>query len=261
MLPYQTSKATIELRELIENGVNPFDFDYDGFYHGKDKENFEKKVINHYYFSQIGQETVGRFLHMFRTKIIEIMPYYKQMYESTLLMNKEDPFESYWLEETYTSNTTDSGTSSSTVGGSSKTTATSTNNNGNTSTSKTNSSNNKNDELVHIFSDTPQGAISNLATHMSSADKNNNSYEEENETTQTITSQGNDSGSSSSEITQTNTQSNETESAGTQTHTLTRRGNIGVQSLGDEVQKLRNSFINIDMMIINELAELFLLVY
>lgn len=237
MINYQNSKVTVELRQLVENGVNLWDFEYDGFYTGKDKENFENKVINHFYFDQIGQETVGRFLHMFRAKIIEIMPYYKQMYQSTLLMNKEDPFESYWLEETYTAETSgnDSNTTSINSGGS--------------NTTNSNSSATNDESKVHKFSNTPQGSISNLETHMSEASKDTNTTEIESEDKTTSTNQSNSSSIS------------ELETSAKQTHTLTRRGNIGVQSLGDEVNKLRASFINIDMMIIDELEDLFLKIY
>ena len=60
-------------------------------------------------------------------------------------------------------------------------------------------------------------------------------------------------GSDSSESSTTNT--------GNTSHTLTRRGNIGVQPLGGEVQNIREAFINIDLMVINELKDLFIQVY
>lgn len=241
MLPYQNSRVTIELREIVESGTKIFDFEYEGFYIGKDKENFEQKIIEHFFFRQIGQETVGRFLHEFRTKVREIMPYYKQMYESTLLMQKEDPFESYWLEEVYTSETT----------GNVDTSSSGTDNIGSSSTVKTDSDVEKTEDLQHIFSDTPQGKINNLSTHITNADKNNNTFTENLDTNQTSTNQSNTTTSNSSSA----------ETSGSEKRTLTRRGNIGVQSLGTEVINLRNSFINIDMMIIEELDCVFLQIF
>ena len=79
-LNYENTKVTLELREIIESGINIWDFDYPSYYQGDKKAEFEMKVIDHYYFRQIGQETVGRFLHYFRSKIREIMPLYIQRY-------------------------------------------------------------------------------------------------------------------------------------------------------------------------------------
>ena len=89
------------------------------------------------------------------------------------------------------------------------------------------------------FSDTPQGSIDNIDDHMSEATK-------ENETS------GNNGSSSAS---------SESSDRGKETYKLTRYGNIGVQPLGQEINVLRSSFIDVDMEIIDELKDLFLKVY
>jgi hypothetical protein len=86
-------------------------------------------------------------------------------------------------------------------------------------------------------SDTPMGTITNLADHISSGDIDT------------------DNGSSSQQ-----SESN-SQGSGSESYTLTRKGNIGVSTLGEEINKLRASFINVDMEIINELNDLFLQVY
>lgn len=43
------------------------------------------KIIRHFYFREIGQETFNMFTWYMRTHMHEIMPYYNQLYESTLL--------------------------------------------------------------------------------------------------------------------------------------------------------------------------------
>ena len=43
-----------------------------------------EKIKRHYYFREIGQETPGRFKFYLDTKMNEIMPYYNQLYETTL---------------------------------------------------------------------------------------------------------------------------------------------------------------------------------
>ena len=209
-----TTRLTLELRELIENGVDLWDFEYPSFYKGDEKKAFEQKVIDHYYFRQIGQETVGRFLHVFRSKVREIMPHYIDLYHvDKLFKSIEDPFQAYDLTEEFTQESE----------GSSQ---------GNGSTTQAGTSN-----YTHKFSNTPQGSISNLDKYMSEASQ------DETDNDSTATSE------------------NEASSTGKVTHKLHRYGNIGVQPLGDEIEKLRKAYINIDMMIIDELADCFLKIY
>ena len=58
--PRTNTKITVELRELIESGVKLWDFDYPSYYEGDEKLAFEQKVIDHYYFRQIGQVHLWR---------------------------------------------------------------------------------------------------------------------------------------------------------------------------------------------------------
>lgn len=214
----KTSKVTLELRELIDGGVNIWDFDYPSYYKDEAKTEFEQKVIDHFYFRQIGQETPGRWLHYFRTRIREIMPYYIQLYKSVELMeNAGDPFEAYNLTETYEEDT--SGTSS-VQSGSEGLSETTTNN-------------------EHRFSNTPQGSINNIDNYLTEATKDNN----------TLTTQSEDDSTSTGET------------SGKKSYTMTRRGNIGVQPLGAEINVYRSALMDVDTKIINELNDLFLMVY
>lgn len=235
MLNQYNTQMTIELREIVENGVDIWDFEYPSFYKGEDKTAFERKVIDHYYFRQIGQETVGRFKHYFRTRIREIMPYYIQMYKSVELMESvENPFEAYNLTETYDRETTDSGSSSS-------------ESNGSVTEEKTDSKQTTRDNKVKR-SDTPQGNVTNLTDgYMSQYDTENGTDSE------TVGSNGSGTSSSSSTA--------QSSGSATEKYTLTRKGNIGVQPLGYEVNALRSALINVDMMVIKELNDLFLCVY
>lgn len=229
MLNWYNTGVTVELGQIVDSGVNLWDFDYPVprsviEYNGKtctvdfDKATFEQKVIDHYRFRQIGQETVGRFLHYFRTRIREIMPYYVQVYEfDAKFRNIDDPLESYNLVETFKQNTKGNG----------KTTS-------NTTANTSGTANN-----LTEFADTPQGTIDNMDTHLTNATR--------------IT--GSDGSNTTGNTTGT------TEDSGEVSHTLERRGNIGVQPLGGEVENIRNAFINIDMQIIDDLKDLFLQVY
>lgn len=197
-MPYDNTCVTVELRELVEAGVDIWGFDYpvpasEVTYNGKtakvpfDKEALQQKIIDHYFFRQIGAETTGRWLHQFRTRMREIMPLYIQLYEfEAKWQNIDDPLESYNLMEEL----------------------------------KRDGTNNS----VLSFMDTPQGKL----THLDDGYVSN-----------MTTNQGKTG----------------------ESYTLNRRGNIGVQPLGAEVQNIRSAFLNIDAMVVAEFADLFLKTY
>lgn len=253
MLNWDNSAVTIELGEIVDAGCDIWAFDYPVprsviEYNGKsctvdfDKKAFEQKVIDHYRFRQIGQETVGRFLHYFRTRIREIMPYYVQVYEfDAKFRNIDDPLESYNLTETFMQTT--QGTGKMTGTNSSESTGT----NNNTQSSETSGTS----ENLTKFSDTPQNSVDNLDNYLTTATRITGNESGSSSGTSESSSSGSSSGTSESN----------TEDTGKTEHTLTRKGNIGVQPLGGEVMNIRSAFINIDMQIIDELRDLFLQVY
>lgn len=234
---YDNTKVSLELRDLIENGVKIFDFDYQ--YNGLDKDAFEQKVIDHYYFRQIGQETVGRFKHYFKTRILEIMPYYNQLFDSEKLMAQQgDPFEAYNLTETFTRELTNENKTTTSGSTSSNTTLV---NSGTTTTEV---------DTTKKYSDTPQGNVGNLDDgYLTNVTKDDGT------TTETLGTEHTNTGSDTTE--------GETDQNGktSETYTMTRKGNIGVQPFGQEIKIYRESFLNIDLMIIKELNDLFLMVY
>lgn len=215
---YDTTKLTVELREIIDAGVNIWDFDYPCFYTGEDKTTFEKKITDHFYFRQIGQETVGRWLHMFRSRMREIMPYYNQLYESEKYMKEiEDPFATVDYTETYEEESS-----------------------GQSNTSANASTNGFVDGYnERKFSNTPQGSISNIDNYLTEATKDTHTTEED------TTSQSSSTGATS----------------GTVKHTLKKKGAMGVTTFGHDMMEYRQSFLNIDKMVINELNDLFLGIY
>lgn len=77
------AKYTIELGKLIESGFYPFDETWTTF-ENKHKKELESKIINHYLFNEIGAETPSRFKHYINQQLREIMPYYNELYRSTL---------------------------------------------------------------------------------------------------------------------------------------------------------------------------------
>ena len=236
--PYDNTQVTVELREIVESGVNIWDFEYPTFYTGADKTAFEKKVIDHYYFRQIGQETVGRWLHYFRSRIREIMPYYVQLYGTVKIMEElPSPFDNVDVTETYSEERT--GT----------TTGTSSTTNTGTSTGKDEKTATHTEEHARKFSNTPQGSISNLDSYLTEA----NVETADDGDTETVNSSANTS--ATSEGTASGTQTERVE------HTYTKKGNQGVNTYAHDMLEYRETLINIDMQIINELKDLFLMVY
>lgn len=230
MPPQSNTRVTIELGELIEGGFSLWDFEYPSYYKGDAKLEFERKVIDHYFFRQIGQETPARFKHYFKAKMREIMPYYIQLYESEALMRGiEDPFGNVDFTETYeeTRSSSHEGTSSA------------------SDESSSSSSNERSTAGTDRFSDTPQGTIDNLDHYLTTARK--------------TTDSGSDSGSASS----SGSSSGTTTAQGTETvaHTFRKQGNQGVNTYAHDMLELRETFRNIDLEIIEALNDLFLLIY
>lgn len=95
------SVYTIQLRNLIENDYELFDFDYPIFDEDYRKV-LEQKIIDRYYFREIGFETPSQFKWYLRTRLNEIMPYYNQLYKSENIMNKEGFNPLYNLDTTET---------------------------------------------------------------------------------------------------------------------------------------------------------------
>lgn len=255
--PYANTGITVELREIVESGVNIWAFDYPVprasiEYNGKtctvdfNKAVFEKKIIDHFYFRQIGQETVGRWLHYFRTRIREIMPYFVQLYEfDAKFRSIEDPLESYNLVEEFEREHSQNGTTSSE--GSSDTTGSVSRESSGTAGRDT--ANN----LVRKFSNTPQGSVSNLDNYMTEA-----TVEDSTASDDSVTAE---SGSESTTGKETSSITGNTTDSGEESYRLVKRGNIGVQPLGGEVENIRKAIINIDQMVIDQLNDLFLGLY
>lgn len=249
-----TTKLTLELRDLVESGVKIWDFEYPSYYKGAEKIAFEQKVIDHYYFRQIGQETTGRFLHYFRTRIREIMPYYIQMYKSVEVMEGvENPFDNVDIIETYEEerSSTSSGSSSAQSSGSS------TAQSSGSSTASRDTTEQHSENLLDEFSDTPQGDINNLGDHLTEGRRNTNSRNATSGAEET----GSNEHESSAESTGSNSSISEGSETGTVRHTFTKKGNQGVNTYAHDIIEFRKSLINVDMMVIEALSDLFLKVY
>ena len=184
------------------------------------------KILKHYYTREISAETVGLWQLWLNTRMGEIMPYYNKLYESALL--EFDPFKDTNYSRnhggTFTGDTRRNGRSDVSV---------------DNSVTSNGTSNSKN-----LFSDTPQGAITNI----------------ENESYLTNATLIKDTDTNT-----TNTDGNST-SQNTETTGITNTDNwietiVGKQSTvsySKLLQEFRDTFLNIDVMIINDLSDLFM---
>ena len=211
-------------------GARPkiFSFQYPIFQESY-RETLETKIIKHYYTREIALESFGLWQLKLDTKMNEIMPYYNQLYASTLL--EFDPFHDVDVTRQHT--TENESTANTSTSGSTTTSATS-----ETTTEGTNSSR---------YSDTPQGTISNLQanTYLSNATITDDDV--------TVNSQDSSNSGTSSTA---NTAANNTENF---LETVT--GKQGLQSYSSMLLEYRETMLNIDMMVIDELAELFFNLY
>ena len=184
------------------------------------------KILKHYYTREISAETVGLWQLWLNTRMGEIMPYYNKLYESALL--EFDPFKDTNYSRnhggTFTGDTVRNGRSEIDV------------DNIVTSNGTSNSKN--------LFSDTPQGAITNI----------------ENESYLTNATLIKDTDTNT-----TNTDGNST-TQNTETTGITNTDNwietiVGKQSAvsySKLLQEFHDTFLNIDVMIINDLSDLFI---
>ena len=92
------NKYTITLGEIVENNVDIFDFDYP-FYNEERRNQFEQHFIEHFYFDEIGQETVARFKQRLKIKLNLIMPYWNKIFLADDL--EQRILDNYDVTETY----------------------------------------------------------------------------------------------------------------------------------------------------------------
>lgn len=91
------SVYTMEFRAFFDAGFKIGDYPiWDEAY----RNVLNNKIKSHYYFREIGQETPNRFKFYLDTKLNEIMPYYNELYKTTLLKYDIDVISS--TNETYT---------------------------------------------------------------------------------------------------------------------------------------------------------------
>lgn len=248
------SKYTTEVRFICENSAGlsesegadnvdsildrcwnkVFNFDFPIF-----DENYRqvlcRKILKHYYTREIAHETVGRWKLALNAKLNEIMPYYNQLYKSELL--EFNPFYDVDL------------TRSREGSGTSNRTSNNTETNIDTSKNVSSGSGTSNTDTLNRFSDTPQNSMDTQGiadsvplTTVTKVNENNTST---NNSTDTITRNGNRTGSGRENINNTDK------------YIETVKGKQGTENYSSLLKKFRETFLNIDMMIIEDCSDCF----
>lgn len=207
------------------------------------------KILKHYYLREICCETVGIWKLWMNTRLEEIMPYYNQLYKSELL--EFNPL--YDVDITRMHNRTDESTSTTKTDSTQKI-DNEENETGNRDTNYTDNADTTNNSK-NLFSDTPQGGLdgiesntyltdARLITESGTADKTGNNDENYNNNRTT-------NGTSTSNA---NTDNNINS---TEDFLESVKGKQGTESYSSLLSKYRQTFLNIDMEIINKFSDLF----
>ena len=223
--------------EDVITGAIPkiFDFDFPIFDESY-RSVLERKILKHFYTREIGEETVGLWKLRLNTRLNEIMPYYNKLYKTELL--DFNPLYTDNLTRTRTTNL-----NSKRETGNNGEVDTTNNSNSQGSGSGTTNSNGSD-----LYSDTPQGSLNGVenGTYLTNARK----------TSDTSTSSSNTSNNSSASGKVVSSETGSDDFNSTEDYLESVSGYAGVNA-SDLLKKYRETFINIDMMVINNLEDLF----
>lgn len=226
---HEQATFTVTLGCLVENGFDIGLSDYPIFDEAY-RETLNQKIKEHYWFREIGQETPALFRFFMKRKMNEIMRFYNPLYESELF--KIDPLSNYRLSTKNEGKSTQSSTRDA--------------KHDESSTSKSNSSSEADSSSRTLVSQTPQMQLSghdDYATNITDA-------------TSTVSNTATGDDSSERRLLENDSSATTTE----QDYITTVTGLSGITE-ADAIVRFRNAIINIDMMVIDDLAPLFFGLY
>lgn len=281
MAGLEASVGGDDVDQVIQNSIpSIFNFSFPIFDESY-RNVLETKILMHYYTREIAHETVGLWKLKLKTKLNEIMPYYNQLYKSELLdfnplydvdITRTHVRDSSGTRDTDENRDTESTGSVENTSDRNKDSETITNNriqnqNNSTDDGTINRTSNNTDK----YSDTPQGAITDLAQdkYLTNArlvsESENTATHGTNSTTQNGTTDGdttvseneNNESATDSKNNSSTTRTEKTNLTDTETYLERVQGKQGSGDYSEMLLKFRNTFLNIDMMVINELEELF----
>lgn len=214
----------------------------------------ETKILKHYYTREIGEETYGLWKLRLDTKMNEIMPYYNQLYKSTLL--EFNPL--YDVDINRTHNATRKGTEILNGNVDTNGQVIASTNANNTTTSDNTTDQTGTNGNTDKYSATPQGGLDGLAqdkylTNARMITGNDTLNSKTHSTTDDMIDSTTDTSTNMTTATKNNTTINNTED-----YLESVKGKQGTQSYASMILEFRETFLNIDMMVINDLSDLFM---
>lgn len=260
------SEGYMSVSDIIEKSIPKiFDFNFPIFDENY-REVLERKILKHYYTREIGLETYGLWKLKLDTKLNEIMDYYNQLYKSALL--EFNPFYDTDLTRKRIVDTTGTNTSNTSKTNRSDTDVTmdksvSIDGTNSTEYSDTDASNN-NINRKNLYSDTPQGAIDELETNRyltnATIDSNveNLSRKSNGEGSNIIESTEEHSGNTRTEVSGNENENYQGNIKNLENYIEEVKGKAGGSNYSKLLKEFRETFLNIDMMIINDLSDLFM---
>lgn len=237
-----------------------FDFNFPIF-DEKYRTVLETKILKHYYTREICEETVGLWKLRLNTRLNEIMPYYNKLYESELLT--VEPFNDTNYTRKSTKKTVGKIVDDGVDDGNKVTT------NDLTTQRSDNLENKRTDNLSSVtvgsnkdkYSDTPQGSLSNLAndTYLTNARIIDNTATTTDTGTQTTTNTGTQTSKNTGTIKNNDKiiKHNDRDITNTDEYIESIIGKVSSENYSDLLIKYRNTFLNIDMLVIRDLDDLF----
>lgn len=223
------SAGYMSIDEILEKSAPKiFDFDFPIFDEAY-RLPLEIKILKHYYTREIGAETVGLWKLWLNQRMNEIMPYYNELYtlKKDALLNKDKIF--YDKDITTARSVDDTGKTTTKADGNSE--------------SSQSADTYSNSTSLSAYSDTPQGSLSGVRDlkYLTNATKTDD------DSSETTSAKGHSTSSNNSVTDMTSTQAYVE-------HTIGMNGGKNYFTIYKEMYE---SLVNIDMKIIDELADLF----
>lgn len=257
----ENSSGADNVDEVIEGAWNKIFTSKVTFFDESYRSVLCQKILKHYYLREICCETVGIWKLWMNERLETIMPYYNLLYESELI--KFEPLNDVNLtrkhDRTVDGTEERNGETSDTGNGTREVTGT--NDTKETGTGKTTTSASSDETKRDLYSDTPQGAITGL--------ENENYLTNARKITDGVTSSGNENTDTTRNVDNDYTENETTNNTKNGTNKVTGTSNTtedyletivgkqGSDTYSKMLMEFRDTFLNIDMMVIDEFKDLF----
>ena len=216
---------TMVLKDVIEMEEGKIGLDDYPIFDEDYRDSLNQKIIDHYWNQEIGQETISMFRHAMKRRMNEIMPLYNEQYRLNLVV--VDPLSTMSIKNIVQAEGESTGTSEA------ENTANGTSENESVSAATSRA----------VASDTPQTALQANADYATSMQ----------DSVSESTARGSAQDASTSKANETRGEKNTTTS---ESGTTGYSGHAPMLILA-----ARQALVNVDLMVINELSDLFMLIW